>query len=231
MVELSNVKTFGKVGALLMLLGGFIPFIGPILGIVGLLLVFIAVKYMSELVKDKDIFRNYLIDFILSIISIVVILVILVIGFINVGGFSWINSLQNIDIQDFSTFWNYFGGIIPYAIMALIAGWILWVIGAIYLRKSYNSIAKHTDVSLFRTTGTVYLIGAITSIILIGFIILFVGRIIEVIAYFSLPYKLPIDGTIGEIDNRRCPNCGRNIPEDAKLCPYCGKNYEKPDQL
>ena len=191
MVELSNVKTFGKVGALLTLLGGFIPFIGPIIGIVGFVLVLIAVKSISELVKDKNIFRNYLIDFILSIISIVMILVIMLIGFINVGGFSWINSLQNINIQEFSAFWDYFGGIIPYAIMALIAGWILWVIGAIYLRRSYNSIAKHTNVSLFRTTGTVYLIGALTTIILIGFVILFVGRIIEVIAYFSLPDELP----------------------------------------
>ncbi|MFE3845552.1 DUF996 domain-containing protein [Thermoplasmatota archaeon] len=193
MVELSNIKTIGKVGALLTLLGGFIPFIGPIIGIVGFVLVLIAVKSISELVKDKDIFKNYLIDFILSIISIVMILVIMLIGFINVGGFSWLTSLQDINIQDLSTFWDFFGGIIEYAIMALIVGWILWVIGAIYLRRSYNSIAKHTNVSLFRTTGTVYLIGALTTIILIGFVILFVGRIIEVIAYFSLPDELPTD--------------------------------------
>ena len=191
MVELSNIKTIGKVGALLTLLGGFIPFIGPIIGIVGFVLVLIAVKSISELVKDNDIFKNYLIDFILSIISIVMILVIMLIGFINVGGFSWLTSLQDINIQDLSTFWDFFGGIIEYAIMALIVGWILWVIGAIYLRRSYNSIAKHTNVSLFRTTGTVYLIGALTTIILIGFVILFVGRIIEVIAYFSLPDELP----------------------------------------
>jgi len=191
MGELSNVKTIGKVGALLTLLGGFIPFIGPIIGIVGFVLVLIAVKSISELVKDKDIFRNYLIDFILSIISIIMILAIMIIGFIKVGGFTWITSLQDINIQDLSTFWDYFGGIIAYAIMALIVGWILWVIGAIYLRRSYNSIAKHTNVSLFRTTGTVYLIGAITTIILIGFVILFVARIIEVIAYFSLPDELP----------------------------------------
>ena len=191
MVELSNIKTIGKVGALLTLLGGFIPFIGPIIGIVGFVLVLIAVKSISELVKDNDIFKNYLIDFILSIISIVMILVIMLIGFINVGGFSWLTSLQDINIQDLSTFWDFFGGIIEYAIMALIVGWILWVIGAIYLRRSYNSIAKHTNVSLFRTTGTVYLIGAITTIILIGFVILFVARIIEVIAYFSLPDELP----------------------------------------
>ena len=27
--------------------------------------------------------------------------------------------------------------------------------------------------------------------------------------------------------DRRCPNCGRPIPMDAKVCPYCGKNFEQ----
>jgi len=26
--------------------------------------------------------------------------------------------------------------------------------------------------------------------------------------------------------DRRCPNCGRGIPNDARTCPYCGKNFE-----
>ena len=25
---------------------------------------------------------------------------------------------------------------------------------------------------------------------------------------------------------RRCPSCGRVIPNDARVCPYCGKNFE-----
>lgn len=25
---------------------------------------------------------------------------------------------------------------------------------------------------------------------------------------------------------RRCPECGRVIPEDAKVCPYCGKKFK-----
>ena len=60
-----------------------------------------------------------------------------------------------------------------------------------YLRKSYNSIAKHTKVHLFRTTGLIYFIGAITLIIAIGIIIILVAKILEIVAYFSLPEKLP----------------------------------------
>ena len=44
MSKLSEAKVFGGIGALLMLIGGFIPYAGPIVSIVGLVLVFIAVK-------------------------------------------------------------------------------------------------------------------------------------------------------------------------------------------
>ena len=101
MEELGNVKTFGGIGALLMLIGCFIPYAGPIISIVGLVLVFIAVKSISEIVKDDWIFRNYLYNFIFSLISIVAIFVIILIGFGAVGGFSWIASLRDITITDF----------------------------------------------------------------------------------------------------------------------------------
>lgn len=26
-------------------------------------------------------------------------------------------------------------------------------------------------------------------------------------------------------DKRRCPECGRVIPEDAKICPFCGRKF------
>ena len=32
--------------------------------------------------------------------------------------------------------------------------------------------------------------------------------------------------THGKQSDRRCPNCGRQIPEDAKVCPYCGKRFQ-----
>ena len=27
--------------------------------------------------------------------------------------------------------------------------------------------------------------------------------------------------------DRRCPNCGRIIPMDARVCPYCNKKFEE----
>ena len=58
MTDLGNAKMYGGIGALLLLIGFFIPFAGPIISIVGLVLVFIAVKQISEVTKDHDIFQN-----------------------------------------------------------------------------------------------------------------------------------------------------------------------------
>lgn len=191
MSKLSEAKTFGGIGALLMLIGGFVPYAGPIISIVGLVLLFIAVKSISNLTKDEEIFSNYLMHFIINIISIVALIVIMLLAFGAAGGFTWISGLEGAEITDLESFWDNFGTIIGGCILALVVSWILYIIAAIYLRRSYNKIAEHTKVDLFKTTGLIYFIGAITTIIIIGLIIIFIARIIEIIAYFSLPDNLP----------------------------------------
>jgi len=194
MRNLSEAKVYGGIGALLMLIGIFIPYGGPIISIIGLVFIFISVKAISEIVKDEDIFRNYLMHFIFTILAIVSIIVILVIAFGAAGGFSWITEISGMqpdEFTDLNTFWDLFGDMIIGAIVALFVGWVLTIISALYLRKCYNSIAEHTKVSTFKTTGTIYFIGAITLIILIGALILFVAKIIEIVAYFSIPDTLP----------------------------------------
>jgi len=71
MGNISNAKIFGGIGALLMLLG-IIPQTFGILGLIGFIMVFIAVKIIADESKDKDIFNNYLYSFILVIIAVVV---------------------------------------------------------------------------------------------------------------------------------------------------------------
>jgi len=185
MSKLSEAKILGGIGALLMLLGGFIlPGLGAI---IGLILLFIAVSYVSEECKDKKIFDNYLLHFVYTIIAIVAVVVIF---FISIGGFTFFTLLEEIDFTDFNSVWSFFEPYIKWWISALIIGWVFLIISSIYLKKSYYSIADQTKVNLFRTTGLIYFIGAITLIVGIGFIIIFIAKILEIIAYFNLPEKL-----------------------------------------
>jgi uncharacterized membrane protein len=183
MGKLSEAKILGGLGALLMVFGGIIlPGIGAI---IGLILLFIAVKYITEETKDQSIFDNYLMHFICSIIAIVAIVLIF---FLSIGGFSltFFKALETMNFTDFNSVWNFFAPYIVWWVIALLIGWVFFIISALYLRKCYNSIADHTKINTFKTTGLIYFIGAITTIIGVGFIIILVAKIFEIVAYFSL---------------------------------------------
>ena len=188
MSKLSEAKILGGIGALLTLIGGFIiPGIGAI---IGLILLFIAVKYIAKETKDDSIFDNYLMHFICTIIAIVAMALIF---FISIGGFSFtfFKALETIEFTDVSSVWNFFSPYIFLWLIALIIGWIFLIISAMYLRKSYNSIAKHTKVHMFETTGFVYFIGSLLLIVGIGIFIILIAKILEIFAYFKLPDKIP----------------------------------------
>lgn len=190
MSKLGQAKVLGGIGALLSLLI-LVPSIGFVIGLVGLVLVFVAVKYIAEETKDHAIFQNYLMNFIFDIIAIGAVIGIMIMAFGVAGGMSWVTAMQQQDITDFNTFWASFSTLFVGCILALVVAWVMLLIGALYLRKSYNSIAEHTKVDLFKTTGLVNFIGAATLIIVIGIFIILIARILEIVSYFSLPENLP----------------------------------------
>ena len=190
MSNIGQAKILGGIGALLTLLF-IIPNVGFVLSIVGLVLVFLAVKYIADETKDHSIFQNYLMNFIFYIIAIGAIVGILVLAFGVSGGMSWITAIQPGDITDFNSFWESFGTLFIGCILAFLIAWVMLLIGALYLKKSYDRIAEHTKVDLFKTTGLVNLIGAATLIIFIGAFIIVIAKILEIVSYFSLPESLP----------------------------------------
>jgi len=194
MGDFKNAKMFGGIGSILMLVGFFIPSIGLIVTLVGAILVIVAVKQISEELKENDIFKNYLMYFILFIISLAALFSILlltagaafsgsltdILSSQTGGGFDPSTITENMDIP------TLIGG----CLLAVAVFWILQIIAAIFLRKSFNNIGEKANVGLFGTTGLVYLIGAATLIIIIGFIIIFIALIMQIIAFFSLPEKI-----------------------------------------
>jgi len=94
-------------------------------------------------------------------------------------------SLQSIDWASIMT---------PEIIMDLIVGgiaallilFIFCILGAYFMRKSLDMLATKTDVKLFATTGLILLLGAVLTVILIGFILLFVAIILLIISFFSI---------------------------------------------
>ena len=234
MVDLKNAKILGGIGSILMLVGAFIPAAGAILPFIGLILVVLAVYYIGTVTKDESIFKNYLLSFILQIVAIVAFVAIMVIAFGASVGFSFYDFQNMVESQtgvtDPTAFFSNFGALIGGCCLAGVVAWILMILSALFLKKSFTSIKEHTKVGIFGTTGLVYLIGAALLIVGIGVIIILIAEILQIVAFFSLPDTLPKAGEISKDDSasqRRCPNCDRAIPEDAKTCPYCSKKFEE----
>jgi uncharacterized membrane protein len=145
----------GGVGSILVLLS-FVPFIGFLFGLADLVMVLLAVKRISEAVKDREIFHNVLMAVILQIV------VMAVLGSLLAG---------------------------------LVAMWITLIIAARFLRKGYEGIADKTGTETFRKVGRWYYYGTWLAIVLVGFVLILIAAILQIVAFFSLPESPPSQPT------------------------------------
>jgi uncharacterized membrane protein len=246
MASLSQAKTLGGVGSILALLA-IIPSVGWIIAIVGLVLVVVAVKYISDVVQDAPIFRNMVIGIGIAIVGAIVG------GLIVLGGiFRFLGSLAGLtSLTSLTTATS--TAAIPSGVFGLLAAvligaavlWIVLIVSAIFVRMSYNEISKRLNVGMFRTAALLYLIGAILTVILVGLIIVFVAEILLVVAFFSIPETLPgVSQTMPPpppspmqtgtpsmsqpmSSGRTCPHCGAPVSQDAVFCPSCGSSLKQ----
>lgn len=217
MASLSQAKTLGGIGGILVFLPG--------VSVVGWVLILLATKEISESVQDKTIFDDALLAGITAIIGAVV-FVFAFIGFLF--------AYPGVRIVG-ATF-------IP---LVLGAFWIFAIISAIFLKRSYDKISQRLNIGAFSSAGLLYLIGAALTIILVGFLLILIALIFQVVAYFSIqdrpaapswgppsPQSLPQPPPPSQpslaspqqmmSQPRFCFKCGSTIPNISVFCPTCG---------
>lgn len=195
-MEFQTNKALGGVGALLLFIG-CLTFISPavgLLGLIGLILVLIALNGFANYYKEKGIFNNALYGIIIFIVGVVVtiaVAIFILVDFLTSLGIDLTNwqSLQTVDWASIMTP-DKIIGLVGSGIAALVILFIFCILGAYFLRKSLDLLATKTDVKLFGTTGLIILIGAVLTIVLIGFILLFVAILLLIISFFSI--KTPV---------------------------------------
>jgi len=162
-----------------------IPYVGITLEIAGLVLVLIAVKYISDIVKDPRIFNNAIIAIGAGILG-------TVIYFSIVIPAMWLGTAPGVSLK---------AGL-PLnliAIIALIIEWIVFIVGGIFARRSCNRIAELTGVNMFKITGLLLLIGSaftiVTIVPVIGSFItrvfFIIASVLGIISFISLPETYP----------------------------------------
>ncbi len=212
-------------------MGGIFAII-PGISLVGWILILVAMKEISDVSQDRTIFDDALIAGITAVIGAITFVV-----FLASGAFGGIITLGLIDF-------GVFGVLGALAILGIF--WLFLVVSSIFLKRAYDKIAQRLNVGAFATAGLLYLIGALTVIVLVGFLILLIAMIFQIVAYFSIPDQpapapypgfqppqqipTPMPQVIPPQSTplqptpefKFCFKCGTRLPASAVYCTNCG---------
>ncbi|MEE9601039.1 MAG: DUF996 domain-containing protein [Thermoplasmata archaeon] len=78
--------------------------------------------------------------------------------------------------------WPYIAAIVG----SLVVLFVFIVVAAVFLRRSFTILSAKTGVNMFSTAGLLTLIGAVLTIIGVGFILLWFAQILLAVAFFSI---------------------------------------------
>ena len=145
-------------------IGGILAII-PGISLVGWILILVALKEISDVTRDESIFTDALIAGITAVVgavSLVTLPFIFAFGFFTLGFFGFLAVFEAI-----------------------------LIVSSLFLKRAYDKVSQQLKVGSFATAGLLYLVGAATVIVLVGFLIIFIALIFQIVAYFSIQDQPP----------------------------------------
>ena len=117
--------------------------------------------------------------------------------------------------DDYSDAQDAAGAFLGLSLIACAVGVIIWFVIWILI-----AIWVYRDAEKRGSSGALWLI----IVILLGLI----GIIIWLVVRPPIGGAPTQQAQQAQQPERRCPNCGRPIPMDARVCPYCSKKFDEP---
>lgn len=172
--ELKNIKLLGGIGSLFIVSGVFLfgIVVGIVLQMVGITLLSIAIKKISDAYPEKKIFTNFLIGFLVRSIGLIFALFVFIIFIIPLA------------IHPNSTNAEFLSVIGIFVSLVLSYGG--YVVGGAYYQRCFLSIHEITNNDLFKWAGILVFWGSVASIILVGLIVVWIGWILLTVAFFTV---------------------------------------------
>jgi len=220
-------KTLCGEGSILLILG-LVPYVGWVLGIIGVILLLRGLKEIANYYQDNEIYQNALTGvkfYIVALIAAAVAITAIVIGVGSATGFKFNSSF---------TLTAGFGIGLAVFLGGIIIAFIFYVLAAVHLKQTFNTLAQKSGEQSFIVAADFLWWGAILSIVLIGLILIFIAWIFSVLGFFSMrskkqdtsqPYAQPFIPSEAQPQQaeRFCSNCGASVATDAIYCAHCGK--------
>jgi len=181
-VNFEYSKTLAGEGSILLLLS-LVPYAGWILGIIGIVLFLRGIRELGNYYEDKEIYQNSLTGvkfYIIALIAAAVAISAIVIGIASATGFTFAAGF--VPTVGFGV------GLIAF-FAGLVVAFVFYILAAMHLRKTFDTLAKNSGEASFATAGTLLWWGSILSIILVGFVLIFVAWIFATIGFFTMKSK------------------------------------------
>jgi len=147
------------------------------------------VYYLAEWYRSKDIFKNSLYSFIVSLIYTYTIYA----GFLS--EFAEVRELEKKGVLDIAVALGLATDPLTLYLGFLILSWPFLVVSSYFLRRAFRRLGEVGGVGAFNTAARLIWIGAWTSVIFVGIFITIVGYIFSLIGAFGLkqPQKQATD--------------------------------------
>jgi uncharacterized membrane protein len=220
-------KTLAMEGSILLILG-LVPYVGWVLGIIGVILLLRGMKEFANYYQDNEIYQNSLTGvkyYIVALIALAASGAGFVVGFV-INGFP-----ESFGVG------NAIG--IAVGIAFLVVAFVFYVLAATHLRKTFSTLAQKTGEHSFETAGTLLWVGSILTIIGVGVLLIFIAWIFAVVGFFAMkspqlqqyasqPYGYTSQSTLPPTgpSQKYCSNCGAPLNSQATYCSNCGKKVE-----
>lgn len=204
-------KNLGGLGAILLVIAAvmiiFLPVATFVIGAAGAIMLLIGLHGLAGYYKERGIFNNGLISFLVVVIGgILVAVVFLYVVLSNITPLlqqiypgwngDWA-ALQNMTpdtsaLQSGNFDYSVLMPMLVGMVAVFVVVWIVAIIAGVFIRQSLNQIKEKSNVNMFGTAGIVVLIGAFLGIIVIGYIIMVIGILMAAIAFFQLRPVSPV---------------------------------------
>jgi uncharacterized membrane protein len=178
-VNFGDSRTLAAEGAILLLLG-LVPYVGWILGIIGIVLFLRGMKGLSDYYQDDKIYQNSWTGvkyYIVALIAAGVAVTALVLGVASATGFTFTGDFL---------FTAGFGVGLAAFLGGIVIAFVFYVLAASHLKRTFNTLAEKTGESSLITAGTLLWVGAILTIIVVGLLLILIGWIYATIGLFSM---------------------------------------------
>jgi uncharacterized membrane protein len=192
-MDFQTSKNLGGVGALLLFIGPLLSyghFLGGFLSPIGFILVLIALKGFADHYKDAGIFNNALYSFITCIVGVVLAAGAFIATALTVvadlGITDWTSAAEWTTLISSETALDSLLTLLGGVIIALVILFATAILTAWMYRKSLAKLASKSGVGLFGTAGLLFLVGAVLTIVLIGFLLTWISSLLVAIAFFSM---------------------------------------------